>query len=205
MTAASPHRRQMTTSGWPDSTPRCAEDVVDGLFRIYQTAGHNFYDESVTQLEHALQCAVLAAADSASDHLVAAALLHDIGHVLVDEHHARHDFLATDSHHERVGASLLARWFRPTVTGPVALHVLAKRYLVATDPEYLAGLSAASRRSLELQGGPLQEGSAAAFARGPYAHDACRLRRWDDHAKRRDAATPALEHFRPLLLSLIRR
>ena len=46
--------------------------------------GEQYSGESVTQLEHALQCALLAEAEGADDELVTAALLHDLGHLLHD-------------------------------------------------------------------------------------------------------------------------
>jgi gamma-butyrobetaine dioxygenase len=44
----------------------------------------------------------------------------------------------------------------------------------------------------------------AALAASPYAHDACRLRRWDDAAKDPGATTPHFDHFRRLLVGLVR-
>ena len=54
--------------------------------------GQSFYDEVVTQLEHALQCAHQAQQAGADSVQVAAALLHDLGHFLVDEHSEEADF-----------------------------------------------------------------------------------------------------------------
>ena len=48
--------------------------------------GTSNYDESVTQLEHALQSAALARADGAAPETVVSALLHDLGHLLIGEH-----------------------------------------------------------------------------------------------------------------------
>ena len=127
-------------------------NFVDDIFRAFATRGGDTYGEHVTQLEHALQCALLATEEKASDPLVAAALLHDYGHLFegrgdVAERDGR------DARHEAYGARALRRWFGPEVTGPIALHVAAKRYLCAAEPEYEASLSPASILSLELQGG----------------------------------------------------
>ena len=85
------------------------------------------------------------------------------------------------------------------VTLPVARHVAAKRYLCAVEPEYFDGLSAGSKRSLELQEGPFDAEAASAFIACPGGAEAVRLRRWDDKAKIRGFETPALEAFRPHL------
>lgn len=150
--------------------------------------------EPVSQLQHALQCAALAEAEGAPPRLVAAALLHDIGHLIADDP----DGIAAaghDAHHELSGASWLARWFGPGVCEPVRLHVDAKRYLCATDPVYSASLSDASRRSLALQGGPFSAEEAERWSAQPYAEDGLRLRIWDDRAKDPAARTAPLGHF----------
>jgi len=85
------------------------------------------------------------------------------------------------------------------VTEPVRLHVAAKRYLCATDPEYLAVLSPASIHSLQLQGGPYTAAEAAAYAATPFAPDAVAVRRWDDTGKLPGQVVPGFEHFRPVL------
>ena len=128
---------------------------MNELVALYASpAALRMYDEAVTELDHALQAAALAQSDGAPDHLVAAALLHDVGHLVSDDNVTLDDDLTDDFHHERVGAQYLARWFGPEVTAPVALHVAAKRYLCAIEPGYLDGLSPSSARSLALQGGP---------------------------------------------------
>lgn len=175
-------------------------DAVEQLLALYRRRGHERYGERVTQLDHALQCASLAAADGAADSLIAAALLHDYGHLIDDRGHmAERDGL--DGAHETVGAEALAARFGPAVTQPIALHVAAKRYLCAAEPGYLEALSPASKLSLELQGGPFSGAEAAAFIALPYAEDAVRLRRWDDWGK---AMAPerrrTLESFREALL-----
>lgn len=153
------------------------------------------YDEAVSQLEHALQCAQLARAADAGEELLAAALLHDVGHLLVG-HDPR---WSSDLRHEVVGARWLRERFGPAVSGPVALHVEAKRYLCTTEPDYLDQLSEASKRSLEVQGGAMTDGEAAAFEQRPGWADAVRLRRWDDEAKVPGAVTPSLDDLLPVV------
>ena len=63
----------------------------------------------------------------ASDELVVAALVHDIGHLIhkLPEDAADHGI---DTRHEQLGRAWLAKHCSPAVTEPVRLHVAAKRY-----------------------------------------------------------------------------
>jgi phosphonate degradation associated HDIG domain protein len=156
--------------------------IIDEIFALFDLRGAERYGERVSQLDHALQCATLAQRDGAPDTLVAAALLHDYGH-LIDDRGRMAEEAGEDGGHEAVGAAALSRWFGPATTQPIALHVAAKRYLCATEPGYLAALSPASKLSLELQGGPFSVADATTFAADPFAAEAVRLRRWDDWGK----------------------
>jgi gamma-butyrobetaine dioxygenase len=172
--------------------------AISAIAAAFAAHGADTYGEQISQLDHALQCAALAAEAGAGDALIAAALLHDFGHLFegrgdLAEHEGR------DNHHEADGARRLAAWFGPAVTRPIALHVAAKRYLCAVEPDYLGGLSAASVLSLSLQGGPYDAGLAARFARAPFAEAAVRLRRWDDQGKVVGLETPSLAAWLPML------
>jgi phosphonate degradation associated HDIG domain protein len=176
-------------------------DLIRDIFHAFAQRGGDRYGEDVTQLEHALQCAHLAAEEGAGEALVAAALLHDYGHFF----EGRGDVAArdhADAHHEAHGAALLRRWFGPEVTTPIALHVAAKRYLCSFEPGYEAALSAASALSLELQGGCFTPDQARKFADTPFADDAIRLRRWDDAGKVVGVVIPPLESYADLLARL---
>ena len=177
---------------------------VDALFAYMRRRGQSFYDEAVTQLQHALQCARQAEHAEADPVQVAAALLHDIGHFLVDEHDEQADYLTEDLLHEEVGASYLQPYFIERLTEPVRLHVPAKRYLCTTDAAYYDALSRASKRSFQLQGGPLSAAEQAEFERNPHAQDALRIRRWDDLAKVEGLRTPGLERYRQAVQSCLR-
>jgi phosphonate degradation associated HDIG domain protein len=177
--------------------------VRDQIGRAFAEHGADVYGERVTQLEHALQCAALAEAEGASDALIAAALLHDYGH-LFEERGDAAEREGIDRRHEAFGARKLRRWFGPDVTRPIALHVAAKRYLCAAEPAYQAALSPASILSLRLQGGPYTAAQRRRFERAPFASDAIRLRRWDDAGKAEGARAPTLDHYWPLLGGLAR-
>ena len=176
--------------------------IEDLLVRYAGPLAQQLYDESVTELSHGLQAAALAEAEGADDALVAAALLHDVGHFLVGDLFTIEETLEKDFKHEEVGARYLSRWFGPEVCEPVRLHVAAKRYLVATVPGYFEDLSPSSVRSLEVQGGPMSEAEQAAWRATPGAEGATRLRRWDDRAKDADARTRAFGDYHALLRRL---
>lgn len=173
-------------------TPKTPLEEIETVLR--DVGGQRYGDNDVSQLQHALQCAALAQADGASAALITAALLHDIGH-LVDAHYEGAAEAGKDRKHEQIGRAYLARWFGPEVTEPVRLHVEAKRYLCAVDPDYFDGLSAASVRSLNLQGGTFDGPDASGFVNKPFARDAIRLRRWDDLAKDPKAETEDVDHY----------
>lgn len=179
---------------------------IDDIFACFQARGDRAYDEdkeAVTQTAHALQAAELAVEARSAPSLVAAALLHDIGHILDDEAR-RLLFQGTDNNHEDIGAKALAGLFGAEVTEPIRLHVPAKRYLCATRADYFDRLSPASVHSLALQGGPMSETEAAAFDHLPYAKQAVRLRLWDEAAKVPGKPTRSLENFRPQLEEALR-
>ncbi len=175
------------------------EQKVDALFDYMEKRGQSFYDEVVTQLEHALQCAALAQQNNASPTLVTSALLHDLGHIILDKHNVDKAFLDIDLNHEEIGAEYLAPFFPEAVTTPIRLHVPAKRYLCATDASYHDGLSDASKRSLIVQGGVMSDAEREAFEQIPHFQDALTLRRWDDLAKISGLETAKLETYRDVV------
>ena len=169
--------------------------TIADIVGLLQTKGHAQYDgEPVTQLEHALQSAHRAEQDGAGSALIAAALLHDLGHLL-------HEFGETptrqglDDLHQYRCLPFLRPLFGAATLEPIRLHVDAKRYLCGREPGYLAALSPDSQRSLALQGGVFDDAQARAFEALPHARDAIHLRRWDDEAKCADADVPGLAHF----------
>jgi len=159
--------------------------------------------EEISQKQHALQAALLAEQEGADAALIAAALLHDIGHLV---HHLGENPAAegVDDRHEELGNAYLSRLFGPAVTEPIRLHVAAKRFLVATQPDYAALLAADSVLSLKLQGGPMSAEEVAAFRALPHAEATVRLRRYDDQAKIKDLPTPPVSHFMQYLAQELR-
>lgn len=168
--------------------------VDTALELLENSAARSYGGEPVSQLEHALQCAHHAEQEQAPDALVAAALLHDLGHML---HDLGDDATqqGVDDKHEVRALRLLRRAFGDAVLEPIRLHVDAKRYLCQVDAAYYDSLTLASRASLALQGGPFSAEQARRFIAQPHAREAVRLRVWDDHAKTPGAVTPPLAHY----------
>src|SRR5260370_17776091 len=149
---------------------------------------------AINQVQHALEAATLADADDAPPATVLASLVHDVGHMI---HQLGEDPAGrgVDDVHEELGAKWLAERFGPEVSEPVRLHVAAKRYLCAVEPDYFSKLSPDSVRSLGLQGGPMSADEIASFPRHPQHQEAVPLRRYDEAAKDPRATTPDFDHF----------
>jgi phosphonate degradation associated HDIG domain protein len=170
-------------------------DIIADILNLFNDKGHSEYGgEAVTQLEHALQTATLARENNASDQLITAALLHDIGHLL---HDLPNDapLKGIDDVHENKAAVFLRKYFPEAVTEPVRLHVMAKRYLSSTEETYYSLLSEPSKQSLVLQGGLMSSAEVSAFEQNPFFSDAVMLRKWDDQAKVKELTTAPVEDF----------
>jgi len=168
---------------------------LSDIEKLFRDHGHIEYSgEGVTQLEHALQSAQFAEDEGASDPLVTAALLHDLGHLL-NRQGETPTLRGIDDQHQYFAIPFMRPLFPAAVIEPIRLHVDAKRALCSLEPAYYEGLSADSKRSLALQGGVFSREEAAAFMAKPHAADALRLRRWDDRAKVPGAATGGLDHY----------
>ena len=174
--------------------PKTLEDVLN----TYREHGHLIYGESITELQHALQCATFAQQAGEPPVVVAAALLHDYGHLC---HHLGEDIAehGVDARHECIGANRLRGLLVDEIVDAGRLHVAAKRYLCWKEPAYLDELSDASRQSLRLQGGPMNDAEATEFEQEPHFKIAVRVRRYDDKGKVPGMNTPDLDSFRPLL------
>jgi len=173
--------------------------LEDEVLAIYGRRGAEaYFGESVSVTEHGLQCAHFASSAQAPAALIIAALLHDIGHLIEPAPEQISDW-TSDAKHELSGARWLAARFTPAVSEPVRLHVAAKRYLCAIDAGYARHLSAASVRTLQLQGGVMSGAEIAAFETEPHYQDAVQLRRWDDGAKIAGLSTADFHHYAPLL------
>ncbi len=90
---------------------RMEENIVDYLLDLLKTKGADiqYGNEDVTQLEHALQCAELAEKHKLPGPTIAAALLHDVGHLIYEDGDPIHE--GKDGHHENLGADFLKKYF----------------------------------------------------------------------------------------------
>ena len=177
--------------------------MIDCLLEAMAHSAARAYDfERVSELEHALQCAELAEAGGADEHLVLACLLHDVGRFAVDQALVADRVGAARGrgrgHHE-VGADLIAPFVPERVAWLVRMHPDAKRYLCTTEAGYHAALSPVSQHTLTVQGGLMTPDEVARHAAHPWLADALRLRRWDDQAKVVGQTTRPLAAWEPLL------
>ena len=173
---------------------------IEEITELFQSLGAVPYGtEAISQQQHALQCAHLAESAGASPALIAAALLHDLGQLLVVKGSAK--ATAAEDWHQYVAVPFLRGMFPDAVLAPIRMHVDAKRYLCWMEKLYWGSLSPASQRSLALQGGPFSDAEAEAFMAQAFAADAVTLRRWDDCAKDAAATPPDWPHYVAVLES----
>lgn len=177
-------------------------DSLNDLLSLYERNGALQYaGEPVNQIEHAWQSMRWAEQEGAGPSLQLAAFFHDLGHLFQREQGSP-TLHGIDDRHEKIGSAVLERIFDTSVSGPVALHVDAKRYLVSLDPGYLNQLSQDSVRSLKLQGGPMTLAEQDQFKAKPFWSEAVRLRRWDEKSKVAEVSTPSMVELRATLSAL---
>ena len=178
-----------------------AREVVEEILEACRSmAGLPYDGEPVDQLEHALQCAHLARRAGAEPDFVIACLLHDIARAPAV---AGIPYDGPREHHGEAAA----RWLEPRVGARIAWlaeqHVPAKRYLVATDPEYRSRLSEVSARTLAAQGGAMSAVEIDHFRGNPEWQLGVRLREIDDAGKVPGATVAELESYRADLLAVV--
>ena len=164
-----------------------AIDVVEARFA--DAALSETYGEDISIRDHMLQTAEDATTRGKGAELVAAALLHDIGWGL-------------GGAHEDTAAAIVAPVLGPRVASLIGNHVAAKRYLVATRPDYAAQVSQASLLTLAQQGGPMSEAECRAFETQPDFELCLELRFSDEAGKAMAAPASRFADYRPLLKSL---
>ncbi len=177
-------------------------EISNHLISLYEKFGSaDYIGEPVSQIEHMCQCAQLALSEGYDDEVVLAAFFHDIGHLC--EHiipvELMEDFGVED--HEKLGAEYVGKLgFSKKIQQLIASHVNAKRYLTYKYPGYYQQLSAASKRTLELQGGKMQEDEARSFEKEEFFDLYIKLRKWDELAKEQNIPLPPLKIFRDMMI-----
>lgn len=180
-------------------------EKINKVFSLYEKYGDEDYiGEPVSQLEHMSQAAALAKAEGYDDEVILAAFFHDIGHLCAEEGEAESMDGMGNVDHEQLGADYLYELgFSKRLTGLVKSHVIAKRYLTYKDPEYYNKLSAASKATLEFQGGVMTEEEAREFEANPDAELIIKLRLWDDAAKEANVPVDNIEYLKSLSIRLL--
>jgi len=172
------------------------EYTVNNIFELYSMHGAEEYaGEKVSQLEHMCQAAMFAIQEGYDDEIILAAFMHDLGHLLPEQRGTMGDYGIID--HEKLGADYLRRLgFSDRLCRLIASHVNAKRYLTWKDRVYYDQLSEASKKTLEYQGGSMQDAEAKQFESDPLFDLYIKMRRWDEAAKLEHQPVPDLELFR---------
>ena len=173
--------------------------IVDEIINKYQNNNSLYIGEKVTMTEHMIQTAMLAEENQSSASLICACLLHDYGHFIIEDP----DQLVSksvDGKHENIGFNFLKNYFKPEVVEPIKLHVQAKRYL-CRNQTYWNILSEASKVSLKLQGGIMDDDEAKKFISLKFHDDAILLRKYDDEGKIPNIKIKKIEDYRDLINS----
>lgn len=178
--------------------------IIDEIFSLFHDTGQQTYaQEPISQLEHAIQTAMSAQRHHARPAVIAAALLHDIGHLL-PAHRSSCPQENSDCHHEIIGAEFIHPYFIDDVAELVKQHVNAKRYLVAMNSTYAATLSMASIHTLALQGGTMSIEECNVFMKHHCFKEIILLRHWDEAAKIPNRKLPTIESFASVLAASLR-
>ena len=173
--------------------------IVDKIINKYQNNNSLYIGEKVTMTEHMVQTAMLAEQNHSTESLICACLLHDFGHLIIENP----DQLVSkslDGKHENIGFNFLKNYFKPEVVEPIKLHVQAKRYL-CRNKSYWNILSKASKISLKLQGDIMTDDETKKFVSLKFHDDAIMLRKYDDDGKKPNIKIKKIEEYRNLINS----
>ena len=174
-------------------------NIINQIISSYSNNKSLYIGEKVTITEHMIQTAMLAEKNNCSSSLICSSLLHDYGHFILENP----DDLVNkgkDGKHEDVGYEFLKKYFVKNVVEPIKYHVKAKRYL-ARDEKYYRMLSEASKVSLKLQGGIMDDKEAKEFEGNEFFEDSIKLRKFDEGAKKADLKIKLINEYKNLLSS----
>ena len=174
-------------------------NIIDQIISSYLNNKSLYIGEKVTITEHMIQTAMLAEKNNCSSNLICSSLLHDYGHFVL----RNPDDLINkekDGKHEDVGYEFLKKYFVKDVVGPIKYHVKAKKYL-ARDQKYYRILSDASKVSLKLQGGIMNDKEAKEFESNDFFASSIKLRKFDEEAKKTSLKIKSINEYKNLLIS----
>ena len=174
-------------------------NIIDQIISSYSNNKSLYIGEKVTITEHMIQTAMLAEKNNCSSSLICSSLLHDYGHFILEN---PDDLVSKgmDGKHEDVGYEFLKKYFVKNVVEPIKYHVKAKRYL-ARDKKYYQILSKASKISLKLQGGIMDEKEANEFKNNEFFENSIKLRKFDESAKKAELKIKSINEYKNLLFS----
>ena len=173
--------------------------VVKKIISNFIISKSLYIGEKVTMSQHMIQTAMLAEKAKCNDDLVCSCLLHDYGHFILEDPDELVK-LSVDGQHENIGYEYLKSFFKKEIVEPIKYHVLAKRYL-AREKNYFDLLSEASKTSLKLQGGALNQGESIKFEAQEYFKSSILLRKFDEAAKETDVKMKSIHDYQKLLTS----
>ena len=173
--------------------------VVKKIISNFINSKSLYIGEKVTMSQHMIQTAMLAEKAKCNDDLVCSCLLHDYGHFILEDPDELVK-LSVDGQHENIGYEYLKSFFKKEIVEPIKYHVLAKRYL-AREKNYFDLLSEASKTSLKLQGGALNQDESIKFEAQEYFKSSILLRKFDEAAKKTDVKMKSIHDYQKLLTS----
>ena len=174
-------------------------NILDKIISNFKNNKSLYIGEKLTISEHMIQSAMLAEKAKCNDDLICSCLLHDYGHFLIEspDNLVRNN---KDGEHESIGYEYLKKFFNKEIVEPIKYHVLAKRYLVRKK-KYFNLLSKASKISLKLQGGPLNDQESKEFEKKKYFKNSVLVRKFDEAAKKTNIKIKSIDSYKPLLNS----
>ena len=173
--------------------------IVDKIISNFTKNKSLYIGEKVTMSEHMIQTAMLAEKAKCDDNLICSSLLQDYGHFILENPDELVE-LDMDGQHENIGYEYLKTFFKKEIVEPIKYHVLAKRYL-AKDKKYFDLLSEASKTSLKLQGGILNQEESIKFESQEFFKPSILLRKFDEAAKRTNLKMKSIHDYKKLLTS----
>ena len=173
--------------------------ILDKIISNFKNNKSLYIGEKITISEHMIQSAMLAEKAKSNDDIICSCLLHDYGHFIIEDPYklVKNE---KDGEHENIGYEYLKSFFKKEIVEPIKYHVLAKRYLVR-DKKYFNSLSEASKTSLKLQGGPLNNKESKEFEKKEYFNNSVLVRKFDETAKKTGVKMKLIDDYKSLLSS----